>query len=247
MVYKLGVVLIVLLVSISTIKAQHITATSINLNSRSQFGGDYLTDNGNYQNVLSIGGIGAESGLKIYKQDPGQSASFVGSLNYYDAYVFEMTDANSTTPDGAIVFGGTGSDDVYEKIMVIRGNGNVGIGTIYPQAKFEVKSAIKASEIKVEAQTADFVFEEDYQLKPLVEVEAFVKFNKHLPEIPSVKQMEAEGVNVAEMNKLLLQKVEELTLYLIELKKENENQNSNNEKLLKIILDLENNAGNNDD
>ena len=65
-------------------------------------------------------------------------------------------------------------------------------------------------------QTADFVFDEDYNLLDLNEVESFIKENKHLPEIPSAEEMEASGVNMAEMNKLLLQKIEELTLYLIE-------------------------------
>ena len=83
-------------------------------------------------------------------------------------------------------------------------------------SKLAVNGTINAKEIKVEAQTADFVFEEDYQLKSLEEVEQFVQANKHLPDIPSAKQMEEEGVGLAEMNKLLLQKVEELTLYLIE-------------------------------
>lgn len=66
---RLIIISILLIAAINEIKAQHVTATSINLNSRSQYGGDYPTDNGNYQNVLSIGGVGAESGLKIYKQD----------------------------------------------------------------------------------------------------------------------------------------------------------------------------------
>jgi predicted RNase H-like nuclease (RuvC/YqgF family) len=68
--------------------------------------------------------------------------------------------------------------------------------------------------------TADFVFEDNYQLKDLSEVEAFIKSNKHLPEVPSAAEMEEAGVNLAEMNKLLLMKVEELTLYAIEQKAE---------------------------
>jgi len=99
--------------------------------------------------------------------------------------------------------------------------GNIGIRMTSPDYPLDVSGTIRANEIKVTAQTADFVFEPDYNLRSLDEVEAFVKTNKHLPEIPSAKQMEAEGVNVAEMNKLLLQKVEELTLYLIEVKKNN--------------------------
>jgi len=69
---------------------------------------------------------------------------------------------------------------------------------------------------------SDFVFNEDYHLKPLNEIEEFIKINKHLPEIPSAKEVEANGVALGEMQAKLLQKVEELTLYMIELKKEND-------------------------
>ncbi len=70
--------------------------------------------------------------------------------------------------------------------------------------------------VKANGNTADFVFEEDYNLKDLSEVETYIKEHKHLPEIPSASEMEASGVNLAELNKLLLQKVEELTLYAIQ-------------------------------
>ena len=108
-------------------------------------------------------------------------------------------------------------------------------------SSIEVDGIIKATEIKVEAQTADFVFKEDYHLKSLEEVEQFITNNKHLPDVPSAKQMEENGVGLAEMNKLLLQKIEELTLYMIEIKKENKrlledniNQNRTIEELLKM-------------
>lgn len=70
---------------------------------------------------------------------------------------------------------------------------------------------------------ADFVFDEAYQLETLENVENYVRENKHLPGVPSASQQASEGVDVAEMNNILLQKVEELTLYVIELKKEIEN------------------------
>ena len=68
---------------------------------------------------------------------------------------------------------------------------------------------------------ADYVFDEDYDLKSLDEVEAFVKENKHLPGIPSASKMKEEGMSLSEMSNLLLEKVEELTLHLIRVEKEN--------------------------
>ena len=88
----------------------------------------------------------------------------------------------------------------------------------------EVKADnIKSKQLTLEIENvADYVFDEDYKLNSLEEVESFVKENKHLPGIPSAKVLEEQGVNVAEMSNLLLQKIEELTLYIIDLKKENE-------------------------
>ena len=65
----------------------------------------------------------------------------------------------------------------------------------------------------------DYVFEPDYKLMPLAEVEAFTKANKHLPEVPSAAEIEKSGLDLAKMNLLLLKKVEELTLHTIELEK----------------------------
>ena len=86
---------------------------------------------------------------------------------------------------------------------------------------FRVDGTIYAKEIRVQTNVwSDFVFDSNYNLRPLSEVESFINKNKHLPEIPSANQVIEEGIDVAKMNALLLQKVEELTLYVIELNKE---------------------------
>ncbi|MBK8800646.1 MAG: hypothetical protein IPN71_01040 [Fibrobacteres bacterium] len=78
---------------------------------------------------------------------------------------------------------------------------------------------------------ADYVFEPGYKLAPLAEVEAYTKEHKHLPEIPSAKAIEADGLDLAQMNLLLLKKVEELTLHAIQQQKALEAQAKTNEEL----------------
>lgn len=76
--------------------------------------------------------------------------------------------------------------------------------------------------VKLQNNWPDFVFEKEYNLPSLTEVESFIKENKHLPNIPSEVEVQEKGINVEEITVKLLQKIEELTLYMIELKKENE-------------------------
>ena len=78
---------------------------------------------------------------------------------------------------------------------------------------------------------ADFVFEEDYALRPLSELDRFVKENKHLPEIAPAAQMVKEGVNTGEFQIQLLQKIEELTLYVIAQEKRIEALEAENQSL----------------
>ncbi|WP_276373031.1 hypothetical protein [Chryseolinea sp. H1M3-3] len=108
-----------------------------------------------------------------------------------------------------------------KNIYMAESGGNVGIGTTNPGGyKLAVEGKIGAREVVVTtAAWADYVFDPTYNLRPLSEVETYVKENKHLPEIPSAKEVEVNGVNLGEMNMLLLKKVEELTLYVIELEK----------------------------
>lgn len=103
--------------------------------------------------------------------------------------------------------------------------GKIGIGTTNPgEHRLVVEGSVAARRIKVTTSStwADFVFDSAYKLPSLQEVESYVKTNKHLPEVPSAKEVKENGIDVGEMNKVLLQKIEELTLYIIELKKENE-------------------------
>ncbi|MBC8054613.1 MAG: hypothetical protein H7Y13_16255 [Sphingobacteriaceae bacterium] len=100
-------------------------------------------------------------------------------------------------------------------------SGKVGIGTTSPDMTLTVKGKIHAEEVKVDLNVPgpDYVFEKNYDLKSLDEVEKYISANKHLPEIPSAKTMEKEGISMGDMQMKLLQKVEELTLYIIDQNK----------------------------
>lgn len=120
----------------------------------------------------------------------------------------------------------------YSNEFTVTTGGDVGVGTINPTAKLTVAGNIQSREVKVSVDAgADYVFKDGYHLQPLSELEAFVKQNQHLPEVASASEMEKEGMNLSEMNIKLLKKIEELTLYLIDMKKENEQLKSRVGKL----------------
>lgn len=112
-------------------------------------------------------------------------------------------------------------------------NGNVGIGTSTTGShKLAVDGTIGAREIRVESGTwSDFVFDSNYTLRNLEELEKFINENKHLPEIPSEEEIIQNGFELGKMDAKLLQKIEELTLYILELNKKIEFQQSQIENL----------------
>lgn len=112
-------------------------------------------------------------------------------------------------------------------------SGKVGIKTQTPgDYDLAVNGKIRSQEIKVEtAGWPDFVFEEDYKLPTLAETEKFIQKNGHLPDVPKASDAEANGISLGEMNKVLLKKIEELTLQVIQLDKVVVKQNQEIESL----------------
>lgn len=112
----------------------------------------------------------------------------------------------------------------HNSILFLHNNRNVGIGTNDPSSKLTVNGWIKAEGIKIIQNVvgADFVFEKDYDLMSLDQLESYIDTNKHLPGIPSAEEMKEQGVNLNEFQGKLLQKIEELTLYMIKLEKKNQ-------------------------
>ncbi|MFL9485769.1 hypothetical protein ACI6Q2_23525, partial [Chitinophagaceae bacterium LWZ2-11] len=103
-------------------------------------------------------------------------------------------------------------------------DGNVGIGTTNTGSnKLAVEGTIGARKLKITQITPwpDYVFDSSYVLTPLAQVEQFIKDNKHLPDVPSAKEVTDKGLDVGDNQAMLLKKIEELTLYMIEMKKEN--------------------------
>jgi hypothetical protein len=108
------------------------------------------------------------------------------------------------------------------RVLVDAASGNVGIGTLSPNEKLTVNGTIYGKEVKVDLSVPgpDYVFNHDYRLPALSEIETFIASNGHLPEVPSATELQNNGIELGEMNMILLKKVEELTLHLIEKEKE---------------------------
>ena len=117
-------------------------------------------------------------------------------------------------------------------------NGKVAVGTTSVPGDYQMAIAGKviAEEVRVELQSSwpDYVFKKDYKLLSVEEVENYIKKHGHLPEMPSAKEVEKEGVLLGEMNKKLLEKVEELTLYTISQEKEIKKLLKQEERIQKI-------------
>jgi len=124
----------------------------------------------------------------------------------------------------------TNDEMEHNRVMLLTSSKKVGIGSNNPDEKLTVKGTIHCEEVKVDLSVpADYVFEKyytgeselnkDYVMPTLEEVESYTKENNHLPEMPSAQEIKENGLHLKEMTNLLLQKIEELTLYTIEQEK----------------------------
>lgn len=112
------------------------------------------------------------------------------------------------------------ADFAFTPTFAVQADGKVGINTNNPQNELDVNGTIRAKEIKVESNWADFVFKKDYKLPSLGEVKKHIEEKGTLPGVPSESDVKANGVNLGEVNAILLQKIEELTLYVIKQQEE---------------------------
>lgn len=196
-----------------------------------------------------------DGSLALNTSDPnnaGLLVTFDKSTNNNGGDVHLTIDTNSGSPivdwyvrnwGGSYVFnrgtnGGTGNT-VKRQLFRIETNGNI----VVPQGNAIIDGRVNSEEVKVEVlDIPDYVFANDYELRSLEDTKAFITQNKHLPEIPSEKEIRANGgIELGDMNMRLLKKIEELTLYQIQLMErleELESKNAEIDQLKKEIREL---------
>lgn len=170
--------------------------------------------------------------LKLTGQNPLMSFSngttdfgYIKAWSYQPYAPFTNGLVIGSSPGYPIFF----STNNYSVSMIVADNGNVGIGTANPTYKLSVNGNVRSKEVVVETGWADYVFNNNYKLKPLQEVEKFIEQNKHLSGIPSADEIEKNGLQLGDTQKKMMEKIEELTLYVIELNQQiKELQNKTN-------------------
>ncbi|NJO89166.1 MAG: hypothetical protein HC831_09560 [Chloroflexia bacterium] len=184
----------------------------------------------------------------VFKSDNFLNGNYFGGITWNNnnrrrAAIVAVKENDDSDHVGLAFFtrGTDGPGPMFESMRISR-SGNVGIGTTDPGSyKLAVQGKLGAREVVVtEADWADFVFEPTYNLKTLEEVEHFIKTNKHLPDVPSEKEVKENGLSLGQSDAVLLQKIEELTLYLIEQNKTLKRQNEKIVEMEREIKELKN-------
>jgi len=174
---------------------------------------------------------GAGQGLTLGAHDNNLSIAPSGQITIKTSSIAEIV---GTSDDNFNIFSGSGTMLTLgsnANDIAIDVNHNVGIGTLSPTYKLCVVGTIRAYEVIVNTGWSDFVFDKDYKLMPLAELEKYINKNKHLPDVPSAKEVEENGVKLGDINSKLLQQIEELTLRIIDQNKKIELLNEKIEKL----------------
>lgn len=165
----------------------------------------------------------------VFKNKGTSSASRLTLESQVDGKFFDISSKISGNKVASFL---TTNNSANQKVILVENGGKVGIGTAIPKNELSVNGTIWAREIKCSLNdAADWVFDDNYNLRTLEEVESYIKTNKHLPEIPSAEEFRQNDLKLSEMTNKLLQKIEELTLYTIEQSKMLDKQNKRIQKL----------------
>ncbi|MFZ4057837.1 MAG: hypothetical protein ACOYKE_06845 [Ferruginibacter sp.] len=158
-----------------------------------------------------------------------EMAHYFKSSNYFTGAIKSIGTGGATARLAFYSYAASLSSSLKE-YMSITDNGTIYIGeniTDFTKGsgyRLRVQGKVIAEEVRVSLVTnwPDYVFGGNYQLKPIDELETYIKENKHLPNIPAAENIEKEGLAIGDMQKKMMEKIEELTLYIIQLKKEND-------------------------
>jgi hypothetical protein len=170
---------------------------------------------------------------------PNKITLWSGGENNYFGFGISSGDLDYFSQGNHRFYTGYNGNPGSEK-MVIQANGYVGIGTISPDSKLTVNGKIHTKEVKVDLTGwSDFVFNKEYNLPSLIEVENHIKEKGHLKDIPTAKEVSEKGIYLGKMDAKLLQKIEELTLYTIQQEKELQKQRKINKELVLRLQKIE--------
>lgn len=193
-----------------------------------------LKNNSDPSNVNAIKGNSDVSGMALYANTSWSNGAGIllrGKSSNHGNIDFVVPEDASGTEEAYNFWTADANGDWTNNLVSIHKNGKVRIGAgdininTTNDYKLYVQTGILTEKVKVALSDdptnwSDFVFNDDYELRTLNEVEQYIKENKHLPEIPSTAEVHANGLDLAQMDAKLLQKIEELTLYIIQQQKE---------------------------
>jgi len=172
--------------------------------------------------LLSNGALGigtttpTATRLHIYDTSASETGQWIADINGGYNNGLRVRGGNIYRTDSVFY---AGDKDGLGQGLTVLSNNSVGIGTTNPTHLLTVNGAVRAKEVIVDTGWSDYVLDEHYKLAPLSEVESHIKAEKHLPGIPSAKDVAEHGISLGEMQAKLLAKIEELTLHQIEQEK----------------------------